>query len=99
MKKLIMASLLVFLLIGCSSGGGDTFIQEAPLPEAVPTNGTNIIVTAEGESNVGLSYTNVGEGAILIECGDDCDLTVNEASPTTDNSVVNEDSNGTEDGN
>ena len=81
MKKILISTILVLGLIGCGTSGGDTtYVQEAPLPEAIPTNGTNIVVTAEGESTVGMSYTNVSDGSILVSCGDNCNLDVNEVS-------------------
>jgi len=81
MKKILLSVILVLGLVGCGTSGGDTtYVQEAPLEPAVPTNGTNIVVNAEGESNVGLTYTEVGAGAILVECGDNCDLDVYEAT-------------------
>lgn len=68
MKYTILIA-LAFALVGC--GGSDTtYVKEAPALPETPTDGTNIIVSADGGSNVGLSYTEVGDGAILIECGD-----------------------------
>ena len=84
MKRFNLGMILIttIILAGCGSSGGDTYTtNEAPLPEMTPTDGTNIMVSAEGESSVGLSYTNVSDGSILVSCGDNCDLSVNEASP------------------
>ena len=80
--KYTIAIIAAMLLIGCGSDSTTYVAEPTPLPEVVPTNGTNIVVTADDESNVGLSYTEVGDGAILVECGNgdgDCSITVYEA--------------------
>ena len=79
MKKIIFGIVFALFIVGC--GGDTTYTQEAPLEPAVPSNGTAIVI--EGENN-GLSYTNVSDGAILVECGDNCDLTVNEVTKVED---------------
>ena len=71
---------------GCS-GDTTSFTQEAPLEPETPSNGTAIIVEASEESSVGLSYTNVSDNSILVTCGDDCNLTVNEAEKVVDEAV------------
>ena len=81
-----LASLAVVIMSGC--GGDTTYTQEAELPPEVPSNGTAIVI--EGEDN-GLSYTNVSDNSILVSCGDDCNLTVNEVAKVED-----EDDNETE---
>ena len=77
MNKILIGSLLTFMLIGCGSGSGTTYVDNGPALPEVPTNGTSIVVSGS-ESSV--TYTNVGNGAILVECGDNCDLDVNEVS-------------------
>lgn len=90
----LTSSAVAIVISGCGSSGGDTYTtNEAPLPEQTPTNGTNIVVSAENESEAGLSYTNVSNNSILVSCGDDCNLTVNEATKVEDEG---EDDNETE---
>ena len=84
MKKLILVSVLALFLTACGTSGDNYTTNEAPMTPDVPTNGSNIVVSAEGESNVGLTYTNVSEGSILVSCGDNCDLDVYEATKLSD---------------
>jgi len=80
----LLSLMAAVVITGCGSSGSTYTTNEAPLPEAVPTDGTNIVVSADNDSNVGLSYTNVGENSILVTCGDDCDLSVYEATKDED---------------
>ena len=82
MKKIIFATLVAFGLVGCGSNG-TTYVKEAPMLPEEPTNGTNIIVTAEEGSSAGLRYTEVSDGSVLITCteSDNCgNITVYEAT-------------------
>ena len=81
MKKIMISLVAILAVSGCGSDG-TTYVQEAPiLPDT--TNGTNILVTTDGD--VGISYTEIGDGNILIDCGDSYQCGVFELSPLDDN--------------
>jgi len=71
MKKIAISIIATIALVGCG-GGGDTYIKEAPAVPDEPTNGTTLIVTADNGSSAGISYTEVGDGSVLVNCGDNC---------------------------
>ena len=68
-KGLIAALVAVFIMTGC--GGGNTYVTEGNAAPEVPTDtGKALIITASDRAKVGMSYTEVGDGGILIDCGD-----------------------------
>ena len=71
MKKFlfIISSVLMLLLVGCGSND-TTYLKEAPVVPDEPTNGNTILVQADNDSSVGLQFTDLGDGSILITCGD-----------------------------
>ena len=85
LKRNILLLLPLLFLVGC--GSDTTYVQEAPLLPETPTDGTNIIVSAEGESSAGVQYTEVGDGSILVSCGDDCSLSIYEATKLDSNTT------------
>jgi uncharacterized membrane protein len=69
MIKFILTLATVFALTACG-GGGDTYVaNEAALPDT-PLNGDAFIVQADQGSSVGISYTQLNDGSILVQCGD-----------------------------
>ena len=86
MKRLdlmiIATALATLMIVGCGSSS-TTYEQDGTVLPQEPTDGTSLIVTADNESQVGLVYTELGDGAIMIECGDgdysNCELNVFEA--------------------
>ena len=71
MKKSLFSIVTVLLLVGCGgSGGGTQYTTEAPVMPDIPTEGNAIIVTANDDSNAVMSYTQVSDNGILIECGE-----------------------------
>ena len=89
MRKIVatVLTLSAFLMLTGCGKDNTTYTKEAPAIPETPTNGTNVIVSADNGSNVGLSYTQVGENAVLVECGDgdgySCGVTVYEVSETS----------------
>jgi len=77
MKKTVISLVAMVALVGC--GGGDTYEAQAPLYPDQPSDGSSILVTADNGSSAGVSYTDVGDGSILVNCGDNC--TVYTATP------------------
>jgi len=76
MKKLLFMSVLIGALLalsGCGSSGStktyETSTQPA-IPEIPNTNGDALVVTNTGEGNVGMSYTKIADGSILVDCGE-----------------------------
>jgi len=67
MKYLLMA-MVAFVFTACG-GSETTYVKEAPVPPATPTDGNTVLVQADNGSNVGLSYTQLGDGSILVQCG------------------------------
>ena len=68
--KVLLSIVAVLALVGCGSGGGNTYVtEEAAIPEVPAPDGTALIVSGN-EGNTGITYTEVGEGALLIDCGD-----------------------------
>ncbi len=70
MKKVLMLSVVAFMMVGCGSDG-DTYVAnpEPALPE-LPTSGEDsFIITNTGDgSSAGMSYTKLDNGSILIDC-------------------------------
>lgn len=76
----LIALIASAMIAGCGSSD-TTYTAEGALPPGEAT--TSILVSSDNGSSSGLSYTNVGENGILVECGDgdgDCNLAVNSAS-------------------
>ena len=71
MKKTLIGLVAVVALVGCG-GSNDTYIKEAPAVPDEATNGTTLIITADNGSSTGVSYTEVGDGSVLVNCGDNC---------------------------
>jgi len=70
MKKIFVLATFSLFIVGCGSGGGNTYVtEEVATPEVPAPNGTALMVTGN-EGNTGITYTNVGEGSVLIDCGD-----------------------------
>ena len=68
MKYLLMI-LSAFVFTAC--GGSDTtYVKETKALPETPTDGNAVIVQADNGSNVGLSYTQLEDGSILVQCGD-----------------------------
>lgn len=79
MKAVILSLVTIAALTGCSSSS--TYQTEGSLPAGEPS--TNIIVSSDNGSSSGLTYTNVGDSGILVECGDgdgDCSINVYQAT-------------------
>ena len=75
--------LSAFLLVGC--GGGTTYVTEDQAIPEIPTDtGQALIVTTTDNGTTGLSYTQVGDGSILIDCGSGGCGDVYVASPVDD---------------
>ena len=71
MKKTVLFSAIVAaaILTGCGSNKS-TYVTEAPaIPEVPNPNGTALIVTATDDSEAGITYTEVGDGSLLVDCG------------------------------
>jgi len=83
MKKIIFSLVAVVALVGCG-GSNDTYIKEAPAVPDTPTNGTTLIITADNGSSTGVSYTEVGDGSVLVNCGDNCGVYIGTQVEPTD---------------
>lgn len=67
-KGIVAACIAVFIMAGCSSE--KTYITEGSAAPEVPTDtGQALIITASDEAKVGMSYTEIGDGSVLIDCG------------------------------
>ncbi len=64
----LLASVLMFTACG-SSGSSKTYETQDAVPEVPNPNGTALIVSGN-EGNTGISYTEVSDGSILVDCGD-----------------------------
>ena len=84
MKRMMLIVAAAALVAGCSSDK-NTYVEEAPLLPDQPTNGTTLIVTAEGESTAVIGYTEVGDGSILVNCGDYCGVYIGSLIDTEKN--------------
>ncbi len=70
MKKTSIVSIVAaVVLVGCGSGGTTYQSSGKAVPEVANPAGTSLIVTASEGSQVGVSYTEVGDGGILVDCG------------------------------
>lgn len=85
--KYLGLALVAIMLVGCGSDKKTTtYTQEAPvLPDA--PGGTTLIAQADNAASAGLSYTEVGDGSVLVNCGDDCNVQLFEALIVTDDAV------------
>jgi len=84
--KIIITLILGVFLSGC--GSGKTYTTTEPASPGVPTqNGDVIIISNEG-SETNVQYTQVGDGSVLVECGDNC--TVNIAIIESDDNETEE---------
>ena len=97
MKKTMLMSAIVAaaMLSGCgSSTTNKTYVEEAPAPPEIPLVDGQVLVVSGNEGDTGISYTNLGDGSLLIDCGDGgCgDITV--ASEIIEN-VESEEDNAT----
>ncbi len=91
MKSLILIA-SIFALVGCGSDG-DTYVDSGPaIPEVPNPDGTALIVTASDSSSAGITYTEVSDGSILVDCGDGGCGNVLIGSPITDNSNTSSES-------
>ncbi len=74
MKKILFMSVLIGALLalsGCGSSGSNRTYETTtePAVPAVPnTGGDALVVTNTGEGNVGMTYTKVSDGSVLVEC-------------------------------
>ncbi len=73
MKKIILASVMIFAMLfsitGCgSSSGGRTYETTEAIPEVPNTGGDALVVTNSGEGDIGMSYTKLDNGSVLVEC-------------------------------
>lgn len=67
---MLATALSTLLLAGCgSSGTSSTYETQPATPEVPVTDGNVIIVSPSDGSTAGLSYTEVGDGSIIIDCG------------------------------
>lgn len=68
MRSIYLIAIAV-IIVGC--GGGDTYVtNEQAVPEIPTDTGQALVVTASDNATAGLSYTEVGDGSVLIDCGD-----------------------------
>ena len=83
--KIILAVALVAILTGCGSTGSKTTYQEEEqaLPEIPVTDG-QVLVVSGNDGDTGISYTNVGDGSVLVDCGTGGCGDVYVASPVTE---------------
>jgi uncharacterized membrane protein len=84
MIKFLLSIATVLALTACG-GGGDTYVaNEAAVPDT-PTDGDAFIVQADQGSKVGIQYTQLNDGSILVTCGDgdgyNCQVFVAEKLP------------------
>ena len=89
MRKVWILATVAILLNACGSNK-NTYVEEKQLLPDEPTNGTTLIVTAEGESNAAIGYTEVGDGSILVNCGDNCAVYVGSLIDKTENDAGND---------
>ncbi len=59
----------ILLLTGC--GGSNTFRTSEVAEEGVPTTeGDSLIITTTGDGDTNITYVEVEDGGIYIDCGD-----------------------------
>lgn len=90
-------------LSGCGSSGStktyETSTQPA-IPEVPNPGGDALVVTNTGEGNVGMSYTKIADGSILVDCGEGgCGDVYSGNEMTDDNSDSSDSSTACEGGN
>ena len=91
--KIILAVALVAILTGCGSTGSKTTYQEEEIAEPeIPVSNGNVLVVSGNDGDTGISYTDVGDGSVLIDCGDGGCGDVYVASPVTEDNSDNSDS-------
>jgi predicted small lipoprotein YifL len=98
MKKIFLSITLLIagalFLTACGSGG-DTYVAEGPAAPEIPVGeGQAFIVQASGDSSAGMSYTEVGDGSILVDCGDgdkyNCEVITAEMVPANEDGASDE---------
>ena len=63
------AGILSLGLQGCGDTKNSTYEAEGPALEEIPTTDGQVLVVSGNEGDTGISYTNVGDGSVLIDCG------------------------------
>ncbi len=67
--SVLIGALLALSGCGSSSSGRTYETTTEPAIPAVPnTGGDALVVTNTGEGNVGMSYTKISDGSVLVEC-------------------------------
>ena len=86
MNKIFLSAVIVAMLTGCDTGGDTYIAPEQPLAPGEPSTSSDTIVSAEADngSTAVIQYTPVSDGSINMSCGDDCTLTVYEATKIED---------------
>ena len=70
---MIIAVAIAAMLAMTACGSSDSvksYETQPGVPEVPNTGGDALIVTNTGEGNVGMTYTKVADGSILVDCGD-----------------------------
>ncbi len=68
-KMITMSLVSAMIVVGCGSGS-KTYVDEGPATPDTPTEGNVLVVTASDEATGVITYTEVGDGSVLVECGD-----------------------------
>ncbi len=60
----------ILLLTGCGGGGGRTYQTTGVAEEEIPTTkGDSLIITTTGNGDTNITYVEVEDGGIYIDCG------------------------------
>ena len=76
--SLAAVAIVSISMTACGSSGESKTYSSAGAAEAgVQSEGNALIISGNTDSKVGVSYTEIGDGSVLVECGgDDCDVSV-----------------------
>jgi len=76
-------------LSGCGSSKKTTYQEEEQAVPEIPVSNGQVLVVSGNEGDTGISYTNVGDGSVLIDCGGGGCGDVYVASPVTESEEDN----------
>ena len=82
------------VLSGCNNGDSVTYEKGSIVPPEEPAKNQAVIVSADNGSKVGVQYTQLEDGSILLQCGDGDNYTcavyeAQEVIPTEDKNDTN----------
>ena len=73
MRKIVFTALAVAAVLalnGCGSSSKTVYQEEAIAEPETPITDGNVLIVSGNEGNTGISYQDLGDGNLLIDCGD-----------------------------